>query len=122
VARRPFTTPDAHIVVSTDGYFDVFALGERSAHGRPAYRGAVAELGATVRGPGDTLSVRPDSIALRDAVSVWSANRGAAAVRGDLGAGRDAAQAARVLAAAVAAAAVPAKSKRAKPEAEAPAA
>ncbi len=91
MSRTPFSTPEASIVVSTAGYFDVFALGERAAHDKPAYRGAVAELGSAVRGPGDTLSVRPDSIALRDAVTSWSERRGAAAVRGELGGGRDAA-------------------------------
>ncbi|MEO8469483.1 MAG: hypothetical protein ABI573_07425 [Chloroflexota bacterium] len=81
-------TPDATIVVSTDGYFDVFAPGARPAHAKPAYRGVIAELGAAVR-VGDQLSVRPDSIALLDAVFAWSAARGASAARGDLGAGRD---------------------------------
>ena len=88
MARTPFLTPAATIVVSTDGYFDVFAPRARSANAKPAYRGVIAELGSTVR-VGDQLSVRPDSIALLDAVFAWSAARGASAVRGDLGAGRD---------------------------------
>ncbi len=89
VARRPFLTPDALIVVSSDGYFDVFAPGDRLPNARPPYRGSLAELGTTVRGPDGALSVRPDSIVLEDAVSAWSGRHGAAAVRGDLGAGRD---------------------------------
>lgn len=88
MARKPFLTEHATIVVSTDGYFDVFAPGARSATTKPAYRGVIAELGSTVR-TGDQLSVRPDSIALRDAVTAWSTARGASAVRGDLGSGRD---------------------------------
>ncbi len=88
MARTPFITMDATIVVSTDGYFDVFALGARAANVKPSYRGVIAELGPTVR-EGDRLSVRPDSAALLDAVTAWSTARGAAAVRGELGAGRD---------------------------------
>ena len=88
MARTPFLTPHATIVVSTDGYFDVFAPGERRPTTKPAYRGVIAELGSTVR-VGDQLSVRPDSIALLDAVTAWSTARGASAVRGELGAGRD---------------------------------
>lgn len=88
VGRRPFLTSDATIVVSPNGYFDVFAPGARAAHVKPSYRGVIAELGPTVR-VGDRLSVRPDSSALLDAVNAWSSERGAAAVRGELGAGRD---------------------------------
>ena len=88
MARTPFITMDATIVVSTDGYFDVFALGARSVNAKPRYRGQIAELGPTVR-EGDRLSVRPDSVALLDAVTAWSTARGAAAARGELGAGRD---------------------------------
>jgi ribonuclease HI len=88
VARTPFLTDDATIVVSTDGYFDVFAPVARTPNDKPSYRGIIAELGPTVR-LGDRLSVRPDSVALREAVTAWSEDRGAAAVRGDLGGGRD---------------------------------
>ena len=88
MARTPFMTSDATIVVSTDGYFDVYAPGARPANVKPAYRGVIAELGSKVR-LGDRLSVRPDSIELLDAVTAWSTERGAAAVRGDMGAGRD---------------------------------
>jgi hypothetical protein len=93
VARRPFSTPDALIVVCSDGYFDVFRPDRRRPNDKPAYRGALAELGPTVRGQDDRLSVRPDSPVLVAAVSVWSANHGAAAVRGDLGLGRNGVQA-----------------------------
>jgi hypothetical protein len=90
VARRPFRTADALIVVSTDGYFDVFSPTDRRPNDRPAYRGALAELGSTVRNSSDRLSVRPDSVLLDAAVAVWSRSHGAAAVRGDLGVGRGA--------------------------------
>jgi hypothetical protein len=88
VARTPFSTPDATIVVSTGGYFDVFAPTPRRPNAKPSYRGIIAELGPTVR-KGDRLSVRPDSAALREAVSAWSVRHGAAAVRGEMGGGRD---------------------------------
>lgn len=90
MARRPFQTSDALIVVSTDGYFDVFAPAPRQPNARPKYRGLIAELGPTVRGLGGRLSVRPDSIALDEAVTAWSGLHGAAAVNGDLGLSRDA--------------------------------
>ncbi len=89
MARRPFRTPDARIVVSTGGYFDVFPLADQAERQKPAYRGVVAELGMTMRGPGERLGVRPDSAALGHAVLAWSERHGAAAVRGDLGPGRD---------------------------------
>ena len=76
VARRPFHTSDALIVVSTDGYFDVFAPTQRRANARPAYRGRIAELG-------------PDSAILDDAVVAWSSLHGAEAVNGDLGFSHD---------------------------------
>lgn len=89
MSRRPFNTPEAHIVVSTDGYFDVYAPGGVKPNARPSYRGALAELGPTVRGQDDRLSVRPDSVALDTAVSAWSSRQGAAAVGGKLGLGRN---------------------------------
>jgi len=87
MARTKFTTPEAQIVISTDGYFDVYPSGERVANARPAYRGTIDQLDRDVRA-GNRLTVRPDSIALRVAVASWSSDHGAAAVRGDLGAGR----------------------------------
>ena len=90
MARRSFRTADAHIVVSTDGYFDVFPPVDRTPNDKPAYRGVLAELGATVRGQDDRLSVRPESPVLDAAVSTWSRSHGAAAVRGDMGLGRGA--------------------------------
>jgi hypothetical protein len=78
VARRSFRTADALIVVSTDGYFDVFPPVDRSPNDKPNYRG-----------PDDRLAVRPESVALAAAVSSWSRNHGAEAVRGDLGFGRN---------------------------------
>src|SRR5450830_1888263 len=59
VARRSFRTADALIVVSTDGYFDVFPPVNRTPNDKPNYRGVLAELGPTVRGQDDRLSVRP---------------------------------------------------------------
>jgi hypothetical protein len=92
VARTPFTSPTASVVVSSDGYFDVYPPTERSNGDRPAYRGGLAELGAGIRGIDDRLAVRPDSAALADAVEAWSAVHGGAAVRGELGRGRDGTQ------------------------------
>jgi hypothetical protein len=89
VARRSFRTADALIVVSTDGYFDVFPPVDRTPNDKPNYRGTLAELGPTVRGHDDRLSVRPESVALDAAVSSWSRSHGAAAVRGDMGLGRN---------------------------------
>jgi hypothetical protein len=93
VARRSFRTADALIVVSTDGYFDVFPPIDRTPNDKPNYRGALAELGSTVRGQDDRLSCRPESPILDAAVSTWSRNHGAAAVRGEMGFGRNAAKA-----------------------------
>ena len=89
MARKPFPTADALIVVSSDGYFDVFPPIHRSPNDKPAYRGVIAELGPTVRAQDDRLSVRMDSPLLIEAVSGWSLRRGAAAVRGELGFGRN---------------------------------
>jgi hypothetical protein len=89
MARTPFSSPDSHIVVSTDGYFDVYPSSGRSDGDKPAYRGRLAELGAGIRGVDDRLAVRPGSAALAGAVTAWSAVNGAAAIRGELGGGRD---------------------------------
>ena len=93
LSRTSFSPSEANIVVSTDGYFDVYPWAERSAGDRPAYRGVLAELGAGIRGADDRLAVRPSSTALVHAVHAWSALHGAAAVRGELGKGRDGNQA-----------------------------
>ncbi len=69
MARTSFSPPEATIVVSTDGYFDVYPNSARSNGDKPAYRGVVAELGQEIRGIDDRLAVRPDSIALADAVT-----------------------------------------------------
>jgi hypothetical protein len=89
LARTTFTAPEARIVVSSDGYFDVYPSTARSDGDKPAYRGVLAELGAGIRGADDRLAVRPGSIALLDAVTAWSTVNGAAAVNGELGGGRD---------------------------------
>lgn len=89
MARTSFSAPEAHIVVSTDGYFDVYPSSVRSNGDKPAYRGQLAELGPGIRGADDRLAVRPGSVALAEAVTAWSAVHGAAAVGGDLGTGRD---------------------------------
>jgi hypothetical protein len=89
MARTPFASPDAHVVVSTDGYFDVYPPTGRTADDSPSYRGVLAELGSGIRGGDDRLAVRPGSTVLAEAVSAWSILHGAAAVRGDLGKGRD---------------------------------
>jgi hypothetical protein len=89
MARTSFASPEATIVVSTDGYFDVYPSTARLNGDKPAYRGRVAELGAGFRGLDERLAVRPSSVALADAVSAWSTSNGAAALRGDLGGGRN---------------------------------
>ncbi len=89
MARTAFAQPEANIVVSTDGYFDVYPTTARVNGDKPAYRGRLAELGPGIRGLDDRLAVRPGSVALADAVSTWSIANGAAAVSGDLGSGRD---------------------------------
>jgi len=89
MARTPFSRPDANIVVSSDGYFDVYPSSARSDGDKPAYRGKLAELGTGIRGGDDRLAVRPGSAALADAITAWSAVHGASAVRGELGRGRD---------------------------------
>ncbi len=89
MSRTSFTSPSATIVVSTDGYFDVYPPTGRTNGDKPAYRGRIAELGPGLRGPDDRLAVRPDSVALADAVRAWSDVNGALTVRGDAGRGRD---------------------------------
>ena len=89
MARTPFSPREANIVVCSDGYFDVYPSSNRSNGDKPAYRGVLAELGAGIRGANDRLAVRPGSVALANAVSAWAAAHGAAALRGELGRGRD---------------------------------
>ncbi len=94
MSRTSFSPREATIVVSSDGYFDVYPASGRTDSDRPAYRGRIVELGAGIRGADDRLAVRPSSPALADAVGAWSAVHGAAAVRGELGRGRDGKEAA----------------------------
>jgi hypothetical protein len=89
LGRTSFSPAEANIVVSSDGYFDVYPWVERAAGTRPAYRGVLAELGAGIRGADDRLGVRPGSKALITAVHAWAALHGASAVRGEMGKGRD---------------------------------
>ena len=89
MARTSFSSPAANIVVCSDGYFDVYPPVDRSGGDKPAYRGELAELGAGIRGSDARLAVRPDSAALAGAVEAWAAVHGVAAVRGELGRGRD---------------------------------
>ncbi|HEV7603926.1 MAG: hypothetical protein QOI37_500 [Chloroflexota bacterium] len=89
MARTSFSPPEAHVVVSSDGYFDVYPVSPRTNGDKPAYRGVLAELGQEIRGSDDRLAVRPDSLALATAVTAWSAENGAAALGGALGRGRD---------------------------------
>jgi hypothetical protein len=91
MGRKAFSSPASNIVVSTEGYFDVYPPIARTHSDKPAYRGGIAELGAGIRGVDDRLAVRPDSVALANAVEAWSAVHGAAAVRGEMGKGRAAA-------------------------------
>ena len=89
MARTSFSSPAASIVVSTEGYFDVYPPIERTNGDKPSYRGGLSELGTGIRGVDDRLAVRPDSAALATAVEAWSAVHGTAAIRGELGRGRD---------------------------------
>ena len=89
MARTSFSAPEARVVVCSDGYFDVYPTSARSNGDKPAYRGRLAELGAGIRGIDDRLAVRPDSIALSDAVTAWAAVNGASALAGGMGKGRD---------------------------------
>jgi hypothetical protein len=89
MARTSFSAPEARIVVSTDGYFDVYPTSARTNGDKPAYRGRLAELGAGIRGVDDRLAVRPDSVALSEAVTAWAAVNGASALSGSIGKGRD---------------------------------
>jgi hypothetical protein len=89
LARTSFSAPEAHIVVSTDGYFDVYPTSTRTNGDKPAYRGRLVELGAGIRGADDRLAVRPSSPALAEAVLAWAAVHGSAALGGTLGGGRD---------------------------------
>lgn len=89
MARTPFTAPEAHIVVCSDGYFDVYPSSARTDGDKPVYRGQLAELGQGIRGADDRLAVRPGSAALAEAVTAWAAVHGAAALGGELGAGRN---------------------------------
>jgi hypothetical protein len=93
MARTSFTPAESRIVVCSDGYFDVYPSADRSNSDKPAYRGVLAELGKDIRGTDDRLAVRPGSVALLNAVTAWSAVHGAAAVRGEMGRGRDGNQA-----------------------------
>jgi hypothetical protein len=88
MSRTSFSPPEASIVVSSDGFFDVYDPARPKA-GRPAYRGRLSELGAGIRGADDRLAMRPSSPNLALAVTAWSSRHGAAAVRGELGKGRD---------------------------------
>ena len=89
MARTSFSPAEATIVVSTDGYFDVYPTTARANSDKPVYRGRLAELGGGIRGIDDRLAVRPGSAALLEAVTAWSAVNGAAAVNGTMGLGRD---------------------------------
>jgi len=89
VSRKSFPTAETTIVVSTDGYFDVYPPVIRTNGDKPAYRGRVAELGTGFRALDETLAVRPSSPALAEAVTIWSAVNGASALDGGMGGGRD---------------------------------
>jgi len=89
MSRTSFSSPETTIVVSSDGYFDVYPPVPRSNSDKPAYRGRLNELGAGIRGADDRLAVRPSSAALAEAVTAWSAVNGAAALEGGMGRGRD---------------------------------
>lgn len=77
------------IVVSTDGYFDVYPPVTRTNGDKPAYRGRVVELGTGFRALDERLAVRPSSPVLAEAVATWSAVHGESALKGELGKGRN---------------------------------
>lgn len=89
MARRSFPLSETTIVVSTDGYFDVYPPVTRTNGDKPAYRGRLHELGAGIRGADDRLGVRPSSAALAEAVGLWSSVNGLSALKGGMGRGRD---------------------------------
>ena len=89
MSRTSFASSETTIVVSSDGYFDVYPPVPRSNSDKPAYRGRLNELGAGIRGMDDRLAVRPSSVALAEAVATWSTANGAAALDGGMGRGRD---------------------------------
>ena len=89
MSRKSFPLAETTIVVSTDGYFDVYPPVARTDGDKPAYRGRLNELGAGIRGADDRLAVRPSSAALAEAVTLWSSVNGAAALKGGMGRGRD---------------------------------
>jgi hypothetical protein len=89
MSRKSFPMLEATIVVSTDGYFDVYPPVARTDGDKPAYRGRLSELGAGIRGVDDRLAVRPSSTALAEAVALWSSVHGRKALKGSMGGGRD---------------------------------
>lgn len=89
MSRTLFSNSEVQIVVSTDGYFDVYPNAGRVGGERPAYRGLLAELGHGIRGGDDRLIVRPGSKILAEAVATWAKANGEAALAGSLGKGRD---------------------------------
>ena len=89
MSRTSFPMPESTVVVSTEGYFDVYPPVTRSNGDKPAYRGRLSELGFGIRGLDDRLAIRPSSPVLADAVATWSAVNGAAALDGTMGGGRD---------------------------------
>ena len=89
MSRKSFPLSETTIVVSTDGYFDVYPPVPRTDGDKPAYRGRLNELGAGIRGADDRLAVRPSSTALAEAVILWSSVNGKSALKGKMGGGRD---------------------------------
>ena len=96
MARTSFSAPEAHIVVSTDGYFDVYPTSARTNGDKPAYRGRLAELGAGIRGADDRLAVRPDSLGPRRRRHRLVRGQRRRRARRQLGGGRDGNEAGRV--------------------------
>lgn len=87
MARSKFNTAQAHIVVDTAGFFDVFASADRPSEQRPAYRGELADLGHGVVA-GTRLAMPPSSDRLAAVVTAWSELHGADALAGKMGRGR----------------------------------
>ena len=83
MARTSFSPPEATIVVSTRRLLRrVSRQRPRRTATSPPTAASWPNSDRSIRGTDDRLAVRPDSIALADAVTAWSAVNGAAALGG----------------------------------------
>ena len=94
MARTSFTAPEARIVVSSDGYFDVYPSTARTTATSPPIAASWPSSAQGSAAPMTGWPSAPDSVALADAVTAWAAVNGASALSGELGGGRDGSEAA----------------------------